>query len=72
MKLSGLASPAIQPWEAERAEHSICFAHGAERNLGWHVDGRVFFCPLGKEFWRVGSRKGGMYDPLPYQHSGVI
>lgn len=73
MKLSSLARPPIQPHEIEGAQHSICpFHNGLVRESG-DVEGRVMWCPVGREYWRY-TRKanGGMHAPLSYPKSGVV
>lgn len=35
------------------------------------TDGKVFFCPIGRQFWRYTRNRGGMYSPLTYPKSGV-
>lgn len=73
MSLSTLARPPITQEEAERADHSICPYHGGRPGAGWFRDGRVFFCPIGRQYWRYSSNSGnGMYSPLAYEKFGGI
>lgn len=73
MKFSSLARPPIQPDEAEHAQHSICpFHNGLVRETG-DVEGKVMYCPVGKEFWRYTAKPvNAMYSPLPYPKSGIV
>ena len=67
MKLSNLARPPIQPHETDKAETAICCHHSGLIRLTGDKDGRVFYCPVGKEFWRYSlKQQPGMYSPLPY------
>lgn len=68
MKLSDLARPPIQPHEAEGAEHWICPNHkGLIASSFTEADvGRVYFCPVGREFYRFTTPRSGMYAPLDY------
>ena len=67
MKLSNLAHPPIQPKETDKAETAICRNHNGLIRLTGDRDGRVFFCPVGNEFWRYSAkRETGMHSPLPY------
>lgn len=72
MKLSSAARPPIQEHEVTGAVTSICRQHGAEHLDGWFTEGRVFFCPLGRMYWRFTKHQGGMYAKLPYHHEGIV
>lgn len=73
MKFSTLARPPIQPAEAAAAAHSICPYHNGLVAETGDVEGRVFYCPIGKEFWRYSRRaNAGFYAPLPYGPTGVV
>jgi hypothetical protein len=71
VKFSDLATPPVTTAEAERADHSICPYHGGKPGTWWQ-EGRVYFCPIGKSFWRYGERRNGMYAPLLYGNSGIL
>lgn len=73
MKFSELARPPIQPAEAESAEHSVCRNHkGLIRFSVEEKDGTVFYCPIGRQYWRYARNWTGMTAPLAYPKSGVL
>ena len=73
MRFSDLARPPITQDEAERAQHSICRIHNGLVNETGDKEGAVFFCPIGRSFWRyTAKRVNGMYAPLPYPESGAV
>lgn len=67
MKFSSLARPPIQPHEAERAEESICRNHDGLVLVTGDREGRVMFCPIGREYWRYTKQQTGMFAPLSYE-----
>lgn len=72
MKLSPLASPPIQTHEIEQAPTAICVNHnGLIRHTG-DREGRVFYCPIGKEFWRYAKSFQGINTPLRYAAESVL
>lgn len=72
MKLSNLAKPPIQPHEVQAATTAICVNHeGLIRRTG-DTEGKVFFCPIGKEFWRYSKTTTGMNSRLPYAREAVL
>ncbi len=73
-RCSSLAIPPITPQEARDAQHSICCVHdGLVRQTG-DVEGRVFFCPSGSEYWRYTRNppNAGMYGPLSYPNDSAV
>lgn len=70
---SALARPPVQPQEAESADTAICPYHnGLIRETG-EREGRVLFCPIGRQYWRYTRNPGsGFASPLPYQNAGVV
>jgi len=73
MKLSDIARPPIQLHDTEGAEHSICpFHNGLIRETG-DVEGRVFFCPIGKMYFRYSAKwQSGFNGPLNYRFERAI
>lgn len=73
VKFSDAARPPIQEQEARTAVESLCPQHKGHLDPAWHTTGRVFFCPIGRMYWRVGGAWAqGMYVPLTYQHERPI
>ncbi len=73
MKTSDLARPPIQPHETEHAETALCNFHNGNARAPWAREGQVFYCPIGRQFWRWSATPGhGMYSPIRYPKSGVI
>ncbi len=73
MKSSELARPPVTAAEAERADHAICRIHGGHVTEPWAHEGRVFYCPLGREFWRyTRTPRDGFHAPIHYPKSGVL
>lgn len=71
---STAARPPIQPDEAQAAGTSTCVMHKGRIShspVETDTDGKVFFCPIGRQFWRYTRNRGGMYSPLTYPKSGV-
>lgn len=72
MNLSPHARPPIQPHEIKDCDTAICRHHkGLIRETG-DVEGTVFFCPIGKQFWRYSKQVTGFNMPLRYGKSGVL
>lgn len=71
--LSRDAQPPIQPQECESADDAICPHHkGLVRETG-DVEGRVFWCPIGRQYWRYRKpRVGSFTSRLNYPKSGVM
>lgn len=64
---SDLADPPIQPDEIEGVETAICRIHGGLLRYGRTAqdrDGRVYFCPVGDTYWRLG-RSANDVNQLP-------
>lgn len=73
MIASNLARPPIQPDECEHADIAICRHHkGLVRFSTEEREGTVYFCPIGKQFWRYTQQQNSFTTPLPYRPSGVI
>lgn len=76
-RFSDAARPPVTPEEAEEVErkmrHSICRIHDGLVSQTGDVEGRVFFCPIGKQFWRYTAKQvSGLYAPLHYPNSGAV
>lgn len=58
--------------EKAKADTAICRHHkGLIRETG-DVEGTVFYCPIGDEYWRYTRAQTGFNTLLPYQKSGVL
>jgi hypothetical protein len=70
--VSTLARPPIQPHELEVAQDAICVYHrGLITQTGDKV-GRVFWCPVGRCYWRYEpEREAGFKTPLRYGRVGI-
>jgi len=65
--LSAMADPPISAVEARAPDTAICRWHNgliANSPTTNDVEGRVYFCPMGRQYWRYGKQQGGML-PLP-------
>lgn len=72
---STAARPPIQPSEAQASSHAVCVIHKGRIShspLETDTDGRVFFCPIGRQYWRYQRSRTGMYAPLRYGKVGAI
>jgi hypothetical protein len=70
MTFSPLARPPIQAIETEGADTAICPYHkGLIRETG-DKEGTVFFCPIGRQYWRYTKQRSGMYAPIQYPKYG--
>jgi hypothetical protein len=65
---SSLAEPPIATDEARAADIAICRYHKGLITQTGDQDGRVFFCPIGREYWRYTKQVSGMFKPLNYPH----
>lgn len=69
------ADPPISPVEARAAETAICCRHNGRIKtdpLQTDVVGRVYFCPIGREYWRYSKGDGGLkLAPLRYPKVSV-
>ena len=72
MKLSNLARPPIQASEVQGATIAICVNHRGLIRVTGDVEGKVFLCPIGKEYWRYAKSVAGMSTPLPYAREAVL
>ena len=72
MRVSQLARPPIQPHECENVETAICVNHNGLIRFTGDTEGRVFYCPQGREYWRYSKTVIGMNAPLRYQHERAI
>lgn len=72
MKASDLARPPITPAEATVADTAICRNHKGLISVTGDKEGSVWFCPIGREYWRYSKQQNGFNTPLRYPKSGVI
>jgi hypothetical protein len=68
---SDMADPPITRAEALAAEEATCCLHNGRIKtdpLPSDTDGRVYFCPIGRQYWRY--KKGGLHNlpPLKYRY----
>jgi hypothetical protein len=66
---SELAEPQITPDEARAAETAICRWHKgmiAHSPIESDVEGKTFFCPIGRQYWRYTKQISGFVKPLAY------
>lgn len=72
MKISDLARPPIQQVEVEHCDTAICPHHkGLIRETG-DTEGTVFYCPIGRQWWRYSKQLSAFTAPLKYGKSGVV
>jgi hypothetical protein len=74
-KRSENADPPISFAEAKAATETVCRYHkgiigqaGGQKDL----DGTVFICPIGRQYWRYTKQTGGMFAPLRYPRGGFV
>lgn len=67
---SDIADPPIAEAEARAAQDSICRHHKGLICQTGDVEGTVFFCPIGREYWRYTKQTSGMFKPLIYPRGG--
>jgi len=78
MKLSDLARPPIQAHEVadpSKIQQCNCPYHGGliARSYGKDEIGKVFYCPIGRQFYRFTNKwQGGFDSPLPYNHEAPV
>jgi len=63
------ADEPITPPEAEGARHTVCRMHNGLIRRGLTLGdrwGQVYFCPVGRMYWRLERHMGGMYAPLNF------
>ncbi len=66
---SPIAHPPIRPPECKDADTAICRYHKGRISQGLTASdfyGRVLFCPIGQQYWRLTPRVPGMFAPLSF------
>lgn len=66
---SGDAMPPIHPEEARGAATAICRYHKGRIIHGLATGeryGQVFYCPIGRQYWRLTERVSAMHRPLAW------
>jgi hypothetical protein len=66
---SELAEPLVIPDEAAKAETAVCRAHKgriADQLADGDYYGRVYFCPIGRMYWRLTKHLSGLQAPLKF------
>lgn len=72
LRVSADADPPITEAEARAAPATICCRHnGLVRSFG-DKDGSVFYCPIGKQYWRYTRKGRAFYKALAYSSKGVV
>jgi hypothetical protein len=69
------ADPPISAAEARAADTAVCRWHNGlitHSRTATDTYGRVYFCPVGRSYWRLTEREAGMYGELPYEYAGAI
>lgn len=70
LPLSSRADPPITHEEAEAAQTSTCCRHNGLIEMTGDKDGTVFFCPIGKQYWRYSKKK--RMKPIKYPAMGAV
>ena len=67
------ARPPIQPEEMAMCDDAICLNHrGLIRQTG-AKEGTVFWCPVGRQYWRYkGRERTGFNARLNYPKTGIV
>lgn len=70
---SPLARPPVQPPEIETAIDAICPYHkGLIRETG-DIEGTVFWCPIGRQYWRYRKDSQDAFGARPtYKRLGIV
>jgi hypothetical protein len=66
---SDIAEPAITPDEARAPETAICRWHNGHighTRVSSDAEGKVYFCPMGRMYWRLNKRMSDFLKPLTY------
>ncbi len=71
-RFSELALPPIRPEEAEKADYALCPYHNGEARAPWAHEGRVFYCPIGRQFWRFTEKRSAFNARIHYPPYGVL
>jgi hypothetical protein len=72
MTFSPLARPPIQAIETEGADTAICPYHkGLIRETG-DKPNTVFYCPIGRSFWRYSPDRSSFTAPIAYPKLGIV
>lgn len=72
---SSSADPPITAAEARAADTAVCRWHnGRIVHSPTPADryGNVYFCPVGRTYWRYSKQDSGFYAPLDYPTDAVI
>lgn len=73
--MSKAALPPISAAEAKGADTAICPLHRgmiARMPTSMDREGRVYFCPIGGQYWRYRRERGAFTAPLSYPRLGII
>jgi hypothetical protein len=72
LTFSPRARPPIQPLEAQVADTAICRHHKGLITITGDRDGSVWYCPIGKQYWRYSKEQSSFTAPLTYPKAGVV
>jgi hypothetical protein len=68
---SEIADPAISVAEARAADTAVCCWHNGRIKtdpVQTDVEGRVYFCPIGLQYWRYSKERKGFLNLPPLKH----
>jgi len=68
---SEIADPPIAMDEARAADTAICRRHNGRIKTDptqGDVEGRVYFCPIGRQYWRYSKQGGGFLNLPPLRY----
>jgi hypothetical protein len=57
LAVSESADPPISQTEAQGATTAVCCRHNGIIRLTGDQDGKVFYCPTGRQYWRYAKRR---------------
>jgi hypothetical protein len=72
LRMSAAADPPITEAEARAASAAICRRHNGLIRLTGDKPDAVFFCPIGKQYWRYSKKDGAHYKSIAYSSKGIV
>jgi hypothetical protein len=66
---SELAEPLVTPEETKGVETAVCRVHKgriADQLAAGDYYGRVYFCPIGRMYWRLTQHLSGLQAPMKF------
>ncbi|MGH3426304.1 MAG: hypothetical protein ACRD3Q_15855 [Terriglobales bacterium] len=67
---SALADPPISAEEAHAADHATCrwhHGHITHTRVTGDAWGKVYFCPIGRQYWRLSQELNDFLRPLQFR-----